>query len=96
MFASSAAVYGDRCRFIPVETIARACGLSLALPRTQFDGKSVNLCTGIATPVYELYLKMCQEAGAPHAPILADPRIGDIEHSCGDPGLARELGVLEI
>ena len=62
MFASSAAVYGDRCRFIPVETIARACGLSLALPRTQFDGKSVNLCTGVATPVYELYLKMCQEA----------------------------------
>ncbi len=77
--------------FIPVTEIARACGLALKLDPGRFQGQSVNLCTGNTTSVLGLYRSMCAESGSEFTPILAGPRAGDIEHSCGDPSLAETL-----
>jgi UDP-glucose 4-epimerase len=77
--------------FIPVTEIVRGCGLALSLENERFQAQSVNLCTGSTTSVLELYRTMCAETGAKFEPILAGPRAGDIEHSCGDPSLAETL-----
>ena len=86
-----ATVFGDGEQsrdFIFVKDLARALASAATTP-TQSDG-IYNLCTGRSSTLLDL-VTILQEA-YPEAPEpqFADDRAGDIKHSLGDPGAARQ------
>jgi UDP-glucose 4-epimerase len=84
--------HGNNSRdFIHVSEISRACSLALNLSHDQLDGRSINLCSGQATTIRELYEKMAARSGKTLSVSSLPAREGDIEYSCGDPDEAMGL-----
>jgi UDP-glucose 4-epimerase len=86
-----ATVFGDGEQsrdFIFVKDLARALAAAATTP-TQSDG-IYNLCTGRSSTLLDLVTILREAYPKAPEPQFADDRAGDIKHSLGDPGAARQ------
>jgi len=85
-------VYGDGEQtrdFTYVENVVHGNLLAAGIPRA--SGQVVNLACGERITVNEVIARINRSLGKNVRPTYADPRPGDVRHSCADVRLAREL-----
>ena len=83
-------IFGDGSQtrdFISVHDVARAN--VIAATKAQIPSGAYNICTGRAISVSRLAETLGELIPAAPKPRHAKARGGDIQHSCGDPGLAK-------
>ncbi len=84
-------IFGDGSQtrdFIHVSDVVRANLLAMETPKS--DGSSFNIGTGQATDLNELATMILKVTGSSAKVIHAEPRAGDIKHSCCTAELARQ------
>jgi len=90
MRKSSPTIFGDGEQtrdFVHVQDVARAN--TLAATSVGLTSGVVNICTGQAVSLNQLWRSLASERTDCPAPIYAPPRPGDIQHSCGCTDVAR-------
>ena len=88
----TATIYGDGEQtrdFIFVGDVPRAN--LIAATRRGLQSAALNICTGKATSLNELFAAIHTHYPAAPAPAYAPARRGEIRHSRGDPALARDI-----
>lgn len=77
--------------FISVKEIARAGVLALSAPESAWTGSPLNLGSGHSLRIYDLASKVVEVAGSKSPIEYAEPRIGDVMHSCADISQAEKV-----
>ncbi len=87
-------IYGDGEQsrdFTYIENVVHANLLAAAAPDERVSGKMMNLATGAAVTLNQVFEILCGLTGYAGKPAYAEPRSGDIRHSLADIRRAREL-----
>ena len=87
-------IYGDGEQsrdFTFIENVVAANLLAASAPADKVSGKMMNVATGAAVTLNQVFEILSELTGYKGKPIYAEPRMGDIRHSLADITRAREL-----
>ena len=87
-------IYGDGEQsrdFTYIENVVAANLLAADAPAEKVSGKMMNVATGAAVTLNQVFQILRELTGYNGNPAYAEPRSGDIKHSLADIGRAREL-----
>jgi len=87
-------IYGDGEQsrdFTFIQNVVHGNLLAAAAPAEKVSGRAMNVATGSAITLNQVFEILCELTGYRGKPNYAAPRSGDIKHSLADIRLAREL-----
>lgn len=85
-------IFGDGSQtrdFVHISDVVKA--ILAALDRATWGGEAINVATGEAITILHLAQRMQVATGSEGGVAFAPARSGDVQHSCGDPALARAM-----
>lgn len=85
-------IFGDGSQtrdFVHISDVVKA--MLAALDQARWTGEAINVATGKAITILDLAQRMQVATGSAVGVAFAPARNGDVQHSCGDPRLARAM-----